>query len=193
MGHYTDAPEDNLLGLTDRRLLDEAKAEGIIRAENYLYDLPEETDFTVALLLALHREAFGRVYEWAGQYRRSNPNVGDFLPPDFRQVPTLLYQFAEEVQHRLQLVQTEADVVALLAYAHHRFVAIHPFTNGNGRTARLLTNFLAFRHGYEEVALYQRATGQERDTYLRAIKAGNAFDYQQLEDLITLQLRRFGE
>ena len=30
MGHYTDAPEDNLLGLTDRRLLDEAEAEGVI-------------------------------------------------------------------------------------------------------------------------------------------------------------------
>ncbi|MGI4872011.1 MAG: hypothetical protein ACRYFX_12640 [Janthinobacterium lividum] len=66
MSHYTDAPKDTLLGLTDRRLLDDAEAEGIIRAENCLYDLPEETDFTVALLLALHREAFGRVYEWAG-------------------------------------------------------------------------------------------------------------------------------
>jgi hypothetical protein len=30
VGHYTDAPEDNLLGLTDRRLLDEAEAEGVI-------------------------------------------------------------------------------------------------------------------------------------------------------------------
>lgn len=193
MGHYTDAPEDNLLGLTDRRLLDEAEAEGIIRAENYLYDLSEDTEFSVSLLLDLHREAFGRVYEWAGHYRRSNPNVGDFLPPAFQQVPTLLYQFAEEVAHRQRLVQTEADVVALLAYAHHRFVAIHPFTNGNGRTARLLTNFLAFQHGYQEVELYQRAAGQERDNYLRAIKAGNALDYQPLEQLISAQLRRFGE
>lgn len=71
--------------------------------------------------------------------------MGDFLPLPFQQVPTLLYQFAEEVQHRMRLVQTEADVVTLLAYAHHRFVAIHPFTNGNGRTARWPTNFLAFR------------------------------------------------
>ena len=136
MGHYTDPPEDNLLGLTDRHLLDEAEAEGVIRAENFLYDLPEETDFTVALLLDLHRAAFGRVYEWAGQYRRSNPNVGSFLPPPFQQVPTLLYQFADEVQHRQRLVGTQAELAALLAYAHHRFVAIHPFTNGNGRTAQ---------------------------------------------------------
>ena len=63
MGHYTDAPEDNLLGLTDRRLLDEAEAEGVIRAENFLYDLSEETDFTIALLFDLHRAAFGHVYE----------------------------------------------------------------------------------------------------------------------------------
>ena len=189
MGHYTDAPEDNLLGLSDRSLLDEAEAEDIIRAENYFYDLPEDTDFTVALLLDLHRAAFGRVYEWAGQYRRSNPNVGDFLPPSYQQVPTLLYQFAEEMQHRQQLAA--AEVVALLAYAHHRFVTIHPFTNGNGRTARLLTNFLAFRHGYQEIALYQRAAGQQREEYLRAIKAGNSLDYKLLEQLIKQQLRRF--
>ncbi|WP_210516845.1 Fic/DOC family protein [Hymenobacter terricola] len=193
MGHYTNAPEDNLLGLTDRRLLDEAEAEGVIRAENFLYDLPEETDFTVALLLDLHRAAFERVYGWAGQYRRSNPNVGSFLPPSFQQVPTLLYQFADEVQHRQQLVRTEAELAALLAYAHHRFVAIHPFTNGNGRTARLLTNFLAFRYGYQELALYQRVAGADREAYLTAIKAGNSGDYRELEKLISAQLRRFGE
>ena len=193
VGHYTDAPEDNLLGLTDRRLLDEAEAEGIIRAENLLYDLPEETDFTVALLLDLHRAAFGRVYEWAGQCRRSNPNVGSFLPPPFQQVPTLLYQFADEVQHRQRLVGTEAELAALLAYAHHRFVSVHPFTNGNGRTARLLTNFLAFRHGYQELALYHRAACTDREAYLTAIKAGNSGDYRELEQLISGQLRRFGE
>ena len=191
MGHYTDAPEDNLLGITSRHLLDEAEAEGIMRAENVLLDLPEETDFTVNLLLHLHREAFGRVYEWAGHYRRLNPNVGDFLPPPFQQVPTLLYQFAEEVQHRQRLVTTETTLAALMAFAHHRFVAIHPFTNGNGRTARLLTDFLAFRHGYQEVALYHRTGGQERETYLRAIKAGNQLDYAPLEQLIRAQLRPF--
>lgn len=127
------------------------------------------------------------------QYRRSNPNVGDFLPLPYQQVPTLLYQFAEEVQHRQRLVATETELVALLAYAHHRFVAIRPFTNGNGRTARLLTNFLAFRHGYQEIALYQRAAGQEREEYLRAIKAGNFLDYRLLEHLIRQQLRRFDD
>lgn len=78
MGHYTDAPKDNLLGLTDRRLLDEAEAEAVIRGESFLYDLPEEADFTVSLLLDLHRAVFGRVYEWTGQYRRSNPKVGSY-------------------------------------------------------------------------------------------------------------------
>ena len=90
-------------------------------------------------------------------------------------------------------MRTEAEIAALLAYAHHGFVAIHPFTNGNGRTARLLTNFLAFRHGYQELALYQRAAGTDRETYLTAIKAGNSGDYRELEQLISAQLRRFGE
>jgi Fic family protein len=40
-----------------------------------------------------------------------------------------------------------ADVIALCAWAHAEWVRIHPFANGNGRTARLWANFLARRYG----------------------------------------------
>lgn len=43
--------------------------------------------------------------------------------------------------------QQIADVIALCAWAHAEWVRIHPFANGNGRTARLWANFLARRYG----------------------------------------------
>lgn len=67
MGHYTDAPEDNLLGLTDKTALNEQEVLGVARVERYLleeFDFP--VDLSVALLQDLHRRAFGHLYDWTG-------------------------------------------------------------------------------------------------------------------------------
>ncbi|GAB3831195.1 Fic/DOC family protein [Hymenobacter jeollabukensis] len=188
MGHYTDAPEDNLLGITDKQQLNEEEARGVVRAEAFLLDLELPVELTTGLPLEIHRVTFGHLYDWAGQWRRSNPNVGSFVPPVFQQVPTLMYQFVEEVRFRQERVGSEAEVVQLLAYAHHRLVAIHPFTNGNGRMARLLTNLLAFLHGYQDVALYAREAGESRKKYLQAMRLGDTHDFSELEALIRAQL-----
>ncbi|MBM7855778.1 Fic family protein [Desulfohalotomaculum tongense] len=43
--------------------------------------------------------------------------------------------------------QNHAEAVELTARAHHKFVAIHPFDNGNGRAARLSMNFILMKNG----------------------------------------------
>lgn len=112
------------------------------------------------------------------------PNVGAYLPPAAERVPQLLYEFMDELRHRQhQLPPTPSveEVAHLLAYAHHRLVAIHPFTNGNGRTARLFTNLLAYQYGYQEVILYQRAPGTGRAQYLQAIRQADDYDLSSLQ------------
>jgi cell filamentation protein len=74
-------------------------------------------------------------------------------------MPQLSYEWADEVRYRQQQLPAEPTpehVAELLAYIHHRLVAIHPFTNGNGRAARLVTDLLAYNYGYQAVVLYQR-------------------------------------
>jgi cell filamentation protein len=193
MGHYTDAPEDNLLGLTSKAALNEQEALGVATVERYLLEEVEyPVEFSVALLQDLHRRAFGHVYEWAGQWRRTVPNVGAYVPPAATRVPQLLYEFADEVRFRQQQLPAEPTVeqlAALLAYAHHRLVAIHPFTNGNGRSARLVTDLLAYNYGYQAVVLYQREQGDARTHYLAAIRQADAYDLRSLQQLISAQLR----
>ncbi len=196
MGHYTDAPEDNLLGLTDKVALNEQEALGVARVERYLLeDFDYPADLSVGLLQDLHRRAFGHLYDWAGRWRTQVPNVGAYLPPPANRVPQLLYEFIDELRHRqtrLSNVPAEADVAALLAYAHHRLVATHPFTNGNGRTARLFTNLLAYSYGYQDVVLYQRENGEGRAQYLYAIRQADAYDLGPLQVLISAQLCPLG-
>jgi fido (protein-threonine AMPylation protein) len=77
MGHYTDALEDNLLGLTDKDALNEQEELGIATVERFLLkELAYSVDLSVALLQELHRRAFRHLYDRAGQLRRTVPNVG---------------------------------------------------------------------------------------------------------------------
>ena len=83
-------------------------------------------------------------------------------------------------------------MAAFLAYAHHRLVSIHPYTNGNGRTARLFTNLLAYDYGCQDVVLYHREHGAGRAEYLQAIRQADAHDLVPLQALISAQLRPLG-
>jgi cell filamentation protein len=75
-GYCTYAPEDNLLGLTDKDALNEQEALGVATVERYLLEeLDYPVDLSVALLQELHRRAFRHLYDWAGQWRRTILNV----------------------------------------------------------------------------------------------------------------------
>ena len=194
MGDYTDAPEDNLLSISSKEEINNQEALGIATAETYLLN---EVDFPVELsvffIQDLHRIAFDHLYEWAGKWRTSVPNIGAYVPPEAGKVPMLTYEFSDELAFRQRSVDAanEDEVAALLAYAHHKLVHIHPFTNGNGRTARLLTNALAYNYGYREVVLYTRQQGNSRNEYLQAVRLGDTYDLSALTRLIKRQLKRF--
>jgi hypothetical protein len=88
MGHYTDAPKDNLLGLISKQALSEQEALGVATVERYLLEeVDYPVEFSVALVQDLHRRAFGNLYDWAGQWRRTVPNVGAYVPPAAGRVP----------------------------------------------------------------------------------------------------------
>jgi Fic family protein len=57
-------------------------------------------------------------------------------------------------------------------YAHYRLAAIHPFSDGNGRTARLLMNLLLLREGYPPVAVRP----EDRKTYLDTLEQASVRD-----------------
>ena len=60
---WTPFPDDNLLGLTDKNIINEYEAKGITAAELFILQLDTETTFTNALILEIHKIAFGELYE----------------------------------------------------------------------------------------------------------------------------------
>jgi len=71
--------------------------------------------------------------------------------------------------------------------AHFRLTTIHPFSDGNGRTARLLMNLLLLRQGYPPVAVRP----EDRKAYLDALEHGSPQD--DLAPFQTLMQRRLDE
>jgi Fic family protein len=100
----------------------------------------------------------------AGQYRTLDVKASgtNYVYPPHYLLSELMLQFAS------WLDSSEAKTLHPLEYAteaHLRFVSIHPFLDGNGRTARLLTNLLLLRAGYPIVILLS----QIRKAYIDAI------------------------
>jgi Fic family protein len=68
----------------------------------------------------------------------------DYKPPEAIEVPKLV----EDLVHWIRKNQNKLHPVELAALIHYKLVAIHPFFDGNGRTARLLMNVVLMQAGY---------------------------------------------
>lgn len=87
-----------------------------------------------------------------------------------RFIPPGVHTFADLIPQMLQLANSPGLHPALqAAELHYNLVAIHPFTDGNGRTARLLMNYHLLRHGYTHTIIEVERRGE----YLAALEEAN--------------------
>jgi Fic family protein len=84
--------------------------------------------------------------ENAGSYRKTQVRIAGapFAPPESWQITSLMAEWSDWVAS----AEGSMHPIILAAQAHHRLVAIHPFVDGNVRTARLVMNLLLMRRGY---------------------------------------------
>jgi len=132
----------NLLGLTDLMAIGLAEYEGFLRADIVLTEaLTSTTRFTLQYLLEMHRLALGHLYAFAGRYREVNISKGGFAFPAARFLPASMQQFEQEWL-RKPLPKEPGALLDLVGIIHGELLFIHPFREGNGRTARLLANLM---------------------------------------------------
>jgi cell filamentation protein len=185
--NWTPFPDDNLLAITDKNLINEHEAKGITAAELFILQLDSETVFSAQLILEIHKIAFSELYVWAGKWRTVSVTVGQHIPPQPGRVVQLMYQYIDNLNYKISNCKSKDDHIDCLAYAHHEFVRIHPFNNGNGRTGRMLMNLAALKLGYMPLQLYHRE-GDSRTIYINAIKSGDAGNIAPLKELIGIEL-----
>jgi Fic family protein len=89
--------------------------------------------FDKYMLWSLNAAAVANIAQFGGRFREQPIYVGNHIPPHFKEVPNLIDQFISVV-HEIWTIETHPTV--LPAYALWRLNWIHPFVEGNGRTAR---------------------------------------------------------
>jgi Fic family protein len=91
--------------------------------------------------------------ENAGQYRKTEVRIlgASHIPPEAWELSRSMTEWG----NWLKVSENKIHPVELAALAHHRLVAIHPFIDGNGRTARLVMNLILFKYGYPPAVILQ--------------------------------------
>lgn len=133
-------------------------------------------------LRQLHRRMFGETWKWAGEFRKSDKNIG----VDWRYIGVELKKLFDDVRYQIEHATFPADEIAVRF--HHRLVAIHAFPNGNGRHARLMADLLAERLGRPRFTWGSRRLVNEsltdaspiRRDYIAALQAADARDIAPL-------------
>lgn len=163
--------------VTTRADLNVAEQDNIDKGAAWAFRGRKRDLLTVDFVLQLHKRMFGDVWSWAGQYRRTERNIGIAPHMIGAQTSQLLGDAAYWVDH-----QTYAPI-ELAVRLHHKLVFIHPFPNGNGRHARMMADLVLQRLGAPPLSWGGGSLTDINDlrrTYVDALRLADREDYEAL-------------
>jgi Fic-DOC domain mobile mystery protein B len=179
----TPVDYDELKGLlpthiTTRGELDFLEMENINQAITWSGNLKTNDILNIEFICKLHKKMFSNVWKWAGKFRKSKKNIG--IP--YIQIAVELQTLCDDSQAWIEYNTYPPD--EFTAIFHHRLVFIHPFSNGNGRHARLMADLILeklfttkiFSWGGESHVDHNKI----REEYIKALKLADDHDYSLL-------------
>ncbi len=177
----------NLLKLTDKQAIEQSEFEGFLFAELTLTDeLSNKTRFNVKYIKKIHKLALSHLYSFAGKYRTVNMSKGGFLFPAAQFISRNMNAFDNEILSTIPNKYTEKEsLIKDIAKVHGELLFIHPFREGNGRTARVLANLMARKQGYKGLN-FDFIDKKMFQKYVSAVQAVADKNYLPMEMIIKL-------
>ncbi len=166
--------------ITLRSELNEAEQANILDAEEWAFNRQRDV-LSEKFLTDLHKRMFGRVWKWAGRYRRSGKNIG----VDAYRIPVDLRQLLDDARFWIDNKTYPPDEIA--TRFHHMLVWIHLFPNGNGRHARTATDLLLMALGQPRFTWGRESlvdANATRQTYVDALRSADHHDYEPLLEFV---------
>lgn len=176
------------LTIKGKPLKDHLEAKNHTEALAYLCDLidkDKKQTISEHLIRSLHHLVVQDTdKEWAGKYRNSGVMITgtDHKPPEAFDVPKLMGDLIGWVRAE----KTKLHVVELAALFHHTLAHIHPFFDGNGRTARLAMNIFLLQAGFPLVIVLKN----DRKKYYRVLALADKGQYEPLVRFIAQAVER---
>jgi Fic-DOC domain mobile mystery protein B len=168
--------------ITGRTELDRWEQENIAEAEAWAFRRTPRDILTEGFIKRLHKRMFGNVWRWAGEKRGSGKNIG----VEAWLIDTGLRDLCADCTAWMEHSTYPPDEIAVRF--HHRLTAIHPFPNGNGRHARLMTDILLvhllkqprFSWGHGNLI----NAGECRQQYITSLRAADRQDFNALLEFV---------
>ena len=165
--------------ITNRKELNEWEAENILKATKEYLTQKKEIRISINFLKKVHYEMFDQTWEWAGKFRQSNFNVG----VDWHKISEELKKLIDDFLY-WESAEAKVSILDRSIRLHHRLVLIHPFVNGNGRHARLVSDIYLFSKDHKIPTWPSKELIEStniRKIYIDALKSADRGDYEALE------------
>lgn len=166
--------------ITTQKELDEFEQLNIEKAVEWTIhtNLKAEKILTEKFIRDLHKKMYGDVWKWAGEFRRSNKNLG--IP--WNQIGVELKNLIDDTKYWIEHNVFKPDEIAIRF--KHRIVAIHCFPNGNGRHSRMMADIIMESIFKEEIFSWNKSNmvkaDETRKAYISALKNADQGDINPL-------------
>ncbi len=143
-------------------------------------ELERKTPFSIELLLKVQKQiVFGESKDKIGLrgpmppgdlfvvYASNNGNT-EYIPPEYNDIPKLLEELVNYINN------SDDHPIIKAAILHYQLVTIHPFEDGNGRTARIMSNYILsyYGYGFKEIGSLEEYFSFDLDEYYSSLQMG---------------------
>lgn len=173
----------NRLGVMSVREMARLESRALLNATQRLIDETSgDQRLTADHVCAMHKLWLGGIYAWAGEYRSVNIAKGDFQFAAAHLVPRLMQGLERGPLRDYTPCNTHAiqDQEEALAVVHAELVLIHPFREGNGRCARIVSTLMALQADLPPLD-FSGIQGIEKQRYIAAIHAALGRNYEPMK------------
>ena len=175
--------DDLVPDITTQEELNDFEQKNIAAAEQWAQKsrkLKSRFPATTTLKL-LHEKMFDQTWSWAGDFRRTDLNIG--VP--WSKISMEIKNLCDDVDYWIKHKTYPWDEIGIRF--HHRLVFIHPFKNGNGRHARLATDILLLNHKQTPFTWGSARIdkkGETRAEYIRSLKEADKGHFELLSRFV---------
>ena len=160
------------------------------KAIDYMISEPEnEKKLDIYMVKKINKEILDRLNDNAGNFKNSsNAIIGaDFVTSTPSQASALTKNWIENLNYRLELCKNNNEKLLEILHSHIEFERIHPFSDGNGRTGRLIMLYLCFQEKISPFVIEK----SDRALYMNYLREQNTdIIFERVKELQAFEERR---
>lgn len=130
--------------------------------EHMINHLINEDKLSIELIKEIHGDLTDRLPHDKGQFKKSENIIlgAEFQTSSPAETPMLIYQLLDNLNYRLEHAKVKEDKLKAILDTHIQFERIHPFSDGNGRTGRMIMNYSLLQEGFPPLIIEKETKAQ---------------------------------